>query len=368
MPAVSLTRQYATLLSLTFDQYKPTLVDNIHRGIPYLWWLENRAKGVGVRMESGGTMVRVPVIYATNTNARSYYGYDPLVANATEEITSTFERWRSNATVVAISLDEILENGGVEGIIKILPSKMAVGEMSMRQEINRQLVQGTVEAGATPLRFIDGNSNKDLLPLGNLIQKEFATASITVHNVNQNTNSWWQNQATDFDGATTGTLLKKTMTTLYNNCSKGGTNDSPDLILSDQSFYEAYMATLTAQQRFGNYEDVDVAGAGFPNLRFMGATMIWDEYVPSMGTTTADAVSTTQAAANAVAFFINTNWVEFVVHRDAYFEVTPWVEPNDQTAIYAKILLKATHIVTQRRKQGLAYDFDTTSGAFTPGS
>jgi hypothetical protein len=369
MPPVTLSRQYATLLSLTFDNYKPTLVDNIHKGIPYLWWMENRAKGVGVRMESGGTRIRVPVVYSTNANAKSFYGYDLLTASPTEEITSTFEPWKSNATVVALSWDEILENGGPEGLIGILPSKMKVAEMSMRQEINRQLVQGIVGGAGSPTfaRFIAGNGTpgKDLLPLGYLIQKNMTLNADLIHSVDQNANSWWRPGGTSTGGQVLASTaanyadLKKEMNHKYNDCAKGGTNDAPDLILCDQNYYEVYEGSLMMLQRYDNYLDEDAASAGFGGLRFKGATLLWDEYVPDFGATTTDTVALAQTASRAVAFFLNSNWIELVVHRLGYFETTPFQEPNDQTAIYAKVLLKAGHIITQRRKHSVHYNVNS---------
>lgn len=352
MPATQLVRQYATLLSLTADNYKRTLVDNFHKAIPYLWWLRNRAKGVGLRFESGGTQVRVPVVYAPNTNAKSYQGYDLLSASPTEEITSTFEPWKSNSTIVALSWDEILENGGPEGLISILPSKWRIAEMGMQQEINRQLVQGTVSG----VRFIAGNGTpgKDLLPLGWLVQKDFTANADLVHQVNQTTNTWWRNKVS---ASTAGSYaaLKAEMNSLYLECAKGGTNDGPDLILCDQFYYLVYEGSLMVLQRYDNYVDEAVASAGFGGLQFKQATMLWDEMVPSFGANIGATVSTTQAQADAVAFFLNSNWLELVVHRLGFFEMTPFEEPIDQTAIYSKMLLKASHIVTQRRKQGLHY-------------
>ena len=63
------------------------------------------------------------------------------------------------------------------------------------------------------------------------------------------------------------------------------------------------------------------------------------------------------------ALYINTNWMQLVVHELAYFQPTPWVEAIDQTAIYSKIILKASHRVTQRRKQGVHYSVDGTIAA-----
>jgi hypothetical protein len=83
--------------------------------------------------------------------------------------------------------------------------------------------------------------------------------------------------------------------------------------------------------------------------------------MPGFGTNQAAAnvQSDSQAATNAAAFFLNTRWFELVVSERVNFVATPFVEPYDQDAIWAKILLRAQLICKQRRKFGLYYGVDT---------
>lgn len=360
MASTSLTRIYDTLFSLTLDAYKDTLADNIHKAIPYLWWLENRGRGQGTRMENGGVKIQIPVVFAKNTNAQSYSKYDRLNLNPTEEITSALEDWAECATTVSVSRREMRQNSGNRAIMNLLRNKMNVAEMSLRQEINRQLVQGVVGlTGTNPTRrFENGNSNKDMLPLGALIQKDFS--SMSLHSINQSTETWWQNQAT-LSAATTYAGLKKEMNNIYNNCTKGGTNDAPDFALCDQNYFEVYEGSLMAIQRYGNYGDDGAASAGYESLKFKGAVMLWDEFVPNPTNTATSAVSLTQVGTQAAAFFMNSKWLELVIDEETNFISTPFEEPVDQTAIYAKLLFMGQHTVTQRRKHGLHYNVTATT-------
>jgi len=364
MPATVLNRQWDSLLTTTLDYYQPTLVDNIHKSIPLLWWFDMRGRGEGTRYVDGGAMITVPVIYAKNSNAQSYSKYDRLNLNPTEELTETLENWSELATTVAISRREMRQNSGKHQRAPLLRSKVDVAEMSLKELVEDQMVRGTIDAtGTNPTeRFAAGNGGKDLIPLGHFIQKDPTEARL-VHTVDQNANSWWRNQSF-LSTADTYAEFKDEMNNLYNTCSRGSTNDAPDMILSNQPYFEKYEGALMTQQRYGNYADDGAASAGFESLKFKGAVMMWSEFVPSHGDTASDTVvaspTATQQAQQAVAYFINSKWLEFVVDQESHFVTTPFEEPVDQTAVYSKILLMGQLICTQRRKQGLHYAVDTS--------
>ena len=74
----------------------------------------------------------------------------------------TFYEWRELGGTISISRKEERQNSGEAAIIGLLKSKIMQAEMSMREEINRQLVAGTVDTAT----FVPGNSAKDMNPLG----------------------------------------------------------------------------------------------------------------------------------------------------------------------------------------------------------
>src|SRR5207244_7295662 len=115
----------------------------------------------------GGVKIRVPVVWSKNTNAASYSKYDRLNLTPTEEITTLLEDWSEIATTIAISRREMRENSGRAQLKDLLRAKVDVAEMSFRQEIDRQLLQGTIAGTATQQRrSTAGNGGKDLLPIG----------------------------------------------------------------------------------------------------------------------------------------------------------------------------------------------------------
>ena len=351
MSLTSLTRQYTTLLTATNDNMYPDIVDQVHNGVAYLWYMANRARpGGGIVFESGGTQLKFPIVQARNTNSKAYYGYDTLNPTPQDEITAGFEPWKSNAQMVAISMDEILENMGPEGIIKILPAKYQVALMSMYQDVHRQLVQGVVGTTDTnPTRRFEAGP-KELLPLGFLVQKQFTDPDDNVHSLNQGTETYWRNQRLESTAATFADFRRECRSIIHN-CSFGSTLDGPDLGLCTQAYFELLEASSDTLMR--RYVDDTMADLAFEHIRTGQTTYIMDPVLPDFGDTTLDAVTLTAVTARAACVYLNTNWIQLVVHESAYFTPTPWVEAINQTAIFSKMILKASHRTTQRRKLGL---------------
>jgi hypothetical protein len=379
MPATTLTREYQSLLSTTVDYYQPTLVDNIHKAIPFWWYMTEFGRGEGERMVDGGELIQVPVVNVKNPNVKSISPYGLITVNPTEEITSAFDSWRMVTNSVSISMQEMLKNRGRQQKMNLVRSKVDVMEQSTKEEVERMLVQGEVDAtnvlGGIAIRFRAGNNGLDINPLGLLIQKNFdvTAGTVKVHNIDQKVETWWQNRVFNATGqtelgndGTAGSLasnfagLRREMETLYTHCSKGATNDAPDLILGDRNYFTAVWNSMLLQQRFESYSREAATSMGFQSLMFNQATLMWSEFVPNYGNSTTDVVSTTALATQSAAFYLNTRWLEIVTHQDCNFITSDFEEPIDQAAAHAKLLYFGNLICTQRRKLGLHYGVDAT--------
>ena len=77
-------------------------------------------------------------------------------------------------------------------------------------------------------------------------------------------------------------------------------SDMPDLILMDNAFWEIYVASLQAQQRF---HQAEVGDLGFPTLKFMSTDVVLD------GGIGGNAVVNT-------AYFLNCDYIFYRPHRD----------------------------------------------------
>jgi len=107
--------------------------------------------------------------------------------------------------------------------------------------------------------------------------------------------------------------------TQYGNCSKN--NQHPDLIVTTQAVYNSIWNKMTPQQRFPSQRHADLRALGFEGIEFNQALVLVDDECDS-----------------GVAFFLNTNFLEFVVHTERNNEWTGFMRHIDEDAYTGQIL------------------------------
>jgi len=353
------TLYYDALLSTTLDSYvgSGNMFDNIFKDSAFLAFLR---QSNAVQMQNGGERIRAPLMYGKNSTVKSYSDYETLDTTPQDGMTTAFYDWREIGGTISISRKEERQNSGEAAIIALLESKIRQAEMSMREEINRQLIQGTVSSST----FIPGNEAKDLNPLAWFLRKDNTTDPTTggnVGNIAGATEDWWRHQTAvgnsgskdtgnDFALAiTTYAGLKVGLRRMYNTCSRGS-GGSPNLVLMDQITFETYENALDTQVR---YQNTAMADMGFDNIKLRGATCVWDEQVPDLD-------SGTVANTTGTAFFLNTNFYNLIIDQETDVVTTPFVEPENQTAKTAKILFMGNTAVSNLRKHGALYGMPLT--------
>ncbi|MDD5189457.1 MAG: phage major capsid protein [Dehalococcoidales bacterium] len=351
------TVYYDSLLSTTMMAFRDTLVDNIFKDSAYLAFLRNSD---AVKKQNGGERIAMPLMYGTNSTIKSYQGEEVIDTTLQDGITTAFYEWKEIAGTIGITRKEERQNSGEGRLLDLLKAKLKQAEMGMREELNRQLVAGTV-SGAT---FVPGNNGKDLNPLGYFMRKNNQlnpTAGGNVGNISAVTDSWWRPQTAVLDSASvdTGNAFAISVSTyqgfkaalyrMYNSCSKGS-GGSPNLVVFDQISFETYNNALDVSVR---YMDTKMAEMGFDTIKMRGATCIWDEQVP-------DIDNGTLALTAGSAFFINTNFYNLVIDSETDIITTPFVEPENQTVKTAKILFMGNAAVSNLRKHGVVYAVSRT--------
>lgn len=238
------------LLSTTLANYRKTLTDNVFNARPLTYALMEKGR---IRMVNGGTKIVEPLIYGENDTVGSYSGYDAISLTAQTGISAAEYEWKQYAASIAISGIEEAKNNGEQEVINLLEAKIMQAEESMREGFNSMFYgDGT------------GNSSKDWNGLGNIVE-----ASGTVGNINRATagNEFWRS----YEENTVAALTLGQMSTAYNTTSVG--NDHPDLLLTTQTLFEKYEALLQPNLR---YTDTKTADAGFQNLLFKAAPVMFD--------------------------------------------------------------------------------------------
>lgn len=347
------TVYYDALLSTTLDAYMSggTMFDNIFKDSAFFALLRMND---AVDTQDGGERIRAPLMYGKNSTVKSYTGADTLDTTIQDGITTAFYDWREVGGTISITRKEERQNSGEAAKIGLLKSKIMQAEMSMRETLNQQIVQGTVSAAT----FVPGNDNKDLFPLGYFLRKLNRTDPTTGGNVGNIAGadySWWRHRTSAFNGdndtgndfsinATTYKGLVVNLRRLYNFCSRGS-GGSPNVALLDQVSYETYENALDEKVRYTNTRLADM---GFDNIKLRGATCIWDEQVP-------DIDSGTVAITTGTCFMLNTNFYKLIIDAETDVVTTPFVEPENQTVRTAKILFMGNTAVSNLRKHGVGY-------------
>jgi hypothetical protein len=263
-------------------------------------------------MLNGGTKIVEPLIYGKNSTVASYSGYDSLALTPQEGISAAEYDWKQYAASIAISGIEEAKNNGEQEIINLLEAKIMQAEESMRESFNQMFfADGT------------GNSGKDWNGLGNLVE-----TGNTVGGINSATsgNEFWRS----YEENTATALTLAQMSTAYNSVSVG--NDHPDTLLTSQTLFEKYEALLQPNLR---YTDTKTADAGFQNLLFKAAPVMYDVHCTA-----------------GVFYFLNTKYLTLVGHSDKWFAQTDFIKPEDTDARYALIMCYGNLTCRNRAKQG----------------
>jgi len=300
---------FDAILSTTLANYRSQLTDNVFTARPLTYFLMDKGR---IRMLNGGTKIVEPLIYGTNSTVGSYSGYDSLSLTPQAGLSAAEYDWKQYAASISISGIEEAKNNGEQEIINLLEAKIMQAEESMRESFNQMFfADGT------------GNGGKDWNGLGNLVE-----ASGTVGGINRATvgNEFWQS----YEENTSAALTLSQMATAYNTVSVG--NDHPDMLLTTQTLFEKYEALLQPNLR---YTDTKTADAGFQNLLFKAAPVVYDTHCTA-----------------GTFFFLNSKYLTLVGHSSKWFAQTEFVKPEDVDARYALIMCYGNFTVRNAKKQG----------------
>ena len=303
----SANSNFDALLSTTLANYRSQLTDNVFTARPLTYALMEKGR---IRMLNGGTKIVEPLIYGKNSTVSSYSGYDSLSLAPQEGISAAEYDWKQFAASISISGLEEAKNNGEQEIINLLEAKIMQAEESMRESFNQMFFSdGT------------GNSSKDWNGLGNLVE-----SGNTVGNIDSNTYTWGKS----YEENTATALTLAQMSTAYNSVSVG--NDHPDTLLTTQTLFEKYEALLQPNLR---YTDTKTADAGFQNLLFKAAPVMYDVHCTA-----------------GTFYFLNSKYITLVGHSNKWFSQTEFIKPEDVDARYALIMCYGNLTVRNRAKQG----------------
>lgn len=253
------TPNLSEIVTTTIENRSKKLADNVSNNNALLARLEKKGKRKPV---SGGRQIIQELEYGENGTFGWYSGYDPLNISPSEVFSAAAFDWKQASVAVSISGLEELMNAGEEQMIDLLEARIENAERTMKNQMASAVYGDGTAAGG---KAIGGLA---LLVADNPLVG-------TVGGINRANWAFWRNQmfdaTTDGGAAATTANIISYMNRIWLNLVRG--TDKPDLIVADNIYYRLYMEALQPQQRFSNAE---LAQAGFENLKFQSADVVFD--------------------------------------------------------------------------------------------
>ena len=275
------------ILATTIENRSRKIADNVTNNNYLLKKLQMKGK---IKPFSGGHKILQELSFAENSNAGWYSGYDLLPVGVSDVISAAEYNIKQAAVPVIISGLEQLQNAGKEQMIDLMEARLSVAESTMSNLICGGLYSDGTGAGGKEIDGLDAAIPVDptAAPYGGIDGATF---------------TFWQNAVSD-QTATAGldpTQIQGFWNNLWASLVRG--QDRTDLIMVDTTVWEAYVASLQAQQRFSNTNSAD---AGFVTVKYMDSDVCLDGgiYNGNLGS----------GAPAGTAYFLNTDYIHYRPH------------------------------------------------------
>jgi len=245
---------YNEVFTTTLASRTKSLADSMSKNNALLKRLRDKGQ---MRQITGGSKILEELEYGEG-DIVWYSGYDTISYHPKQLFTAAEYALKLCAVPVAISGEELLMNSGQEQVIDLLEKRISNAEKTLVNQMS-----AAVYSDGT------GSSGKEIGGLALLVADDPTSGTVGTIDRSAAGNEFWRNQSVS--GTVDSSNIRQMMSNLYYKCSRG--MDKPDLIVCDDNLYSLYDSSLEALQRF---TDPDIADAGFTNLKFKGADVIYD--------------------------------------------------------------------------------------------
>ena len=310
---------FTELVTSTFRKVRKDVKDNLSNRNALLKHIYKRGN---YRTEDGGLTIVCPLDYTSNSTYQRYSDWDLLNIQQSDVISAAEYQWRQIAVNVVASGREQRINSGESRIFSLAKAKMKNAIRTFNNSFSSDL-------------YSDGTATNQI----NGLQALVADAGTgTVGGINSTNFSFWQNTIFDCSAqsvtSSATTIENSMMLPLWLNLDRGP-DDQPDLIVMDNTYYKYFEASQTSIKR---YMDASNANGGLVSLKYKNADVYFDgnSGIPS-----------------SHAYFLNTNYIELVVHRDADMEVLEDQRPINQDGSVIPILWMGNLTLSNRKMQGV---------------
>jgi len=311
---------FTELVSTTFRKHRKEIKDNVSNRNALL---KRVMKKGNYLLEDGGVSIVTPLDYAQNSTYQRYSDWDTLNISSGADVISAAEyQWRQIAINIVASGRELRMNSGDTRIINLAKARMK-----------------------NAIRTFNNNFSSDLYSSGSLpnqiggLQLIVADAGTgTVGGIDSSTWTFWQNKVFDLSvnsvTISATTIEGSAMLPLWLQLDRGP-DDCPDLIVADNTYYSYFEGSQTSLKR---YASSDSAKGGFISLKYKTADVLYDgnSGIPS-----------------AHMYFLNTEYLKLVAHKDADLTEVPEQRPVNQDGSVIPILWMGNLVCSNRAQQGV---------------
>lgn len=314
---------FTELVSTTWRNHSKDVRDNLSKNNALY---ARMVKKGNIRKETGGLTITTPLDYNANGTYQRYSGYDILNIQQSDVITAAEFQWRQIALNIVASGLELRINNGDSRIVNLAKARIKNAMRTFKNNFSADL-------------YSDGTLSNQI----NGLQALVADAGTgTVGGIDSGSWAFWQNAVQSAaaplqgGGAVTPsatTIEGSLMLPLWLNQVRG--DDKPDLIVSSNDYFQFYEASQVSIKR---YTDKESADGGFTSLKYKNADVIFDggSGIPA-----------------AHMYFLNTEYLELVVHTDANLSVQDDMKPYNQDSVVIPVLWMGNLVVTNRRLQAV---------------
>lgn len=272
------------------------------------------AKGK-IRTLDGGISIITPLDYAANSTYQRFAGYGTLNVNPVDVISAGEYQWKQAAVHVAVSGYELRVNTGSNRVIDLVKAKIKNAKRSAANGLAVDL-------------YSDGTAAYQINGLQAIIAD---TPTNTVGGISGTTFAFWKNvvqsAAAPLQGGSSitpsATTIGQLMRPAYYATTRG--TDMPDLIVSSQDYYEFLENSQESLKQYVSSpgENTTTVTGSLVSLRWKKADVVFegDGIIPL-----------------AHMYFINTDYLELVVHEAANWTEGERKQAFNQDAVVIPIL------------------------------
>lgn len=313
---------FSEIVTTTFRNHGSKIVDNVSKHNALFRKMKQRGK---TRTESGGYSIVAPLEYAMNGTYQRYSGMDVLNVSQSDVFTAAEYNWRQIALNVVTSGYELRVNAGPQRIANLAKSRIQNAIHTFANNFSSDM-------------YADGSLTNQIDGLQKLVSD---AGTGTVGGIDSSAYAFWQSKvqsaAAPLQGGAaitpSATTIESLMLPLYIALTRNA--DKPDLIVSSDDYFTFFE---TSQISLKRYVKEDEADAGFMEMAYKNTPVFFDG---------------ASGMASSRMYFLNTQYLEMVVHSDANMTVMDEARPYNQDGVVVPVLWMGNLTCSNRALQGI---------------